>query len=310
MRILLTGASGFIGSHLLAKLLKNNIPVAIIRHSNNDPWRIKKYLKDIIVIDHSSDTITKNVSKIQEFSPDTLIHLGWYGVENKYRNNQNQIVENLSRTVSIFNMAHSAGVKTIIGLGSQAEYGPNIKPIDENMETVPTTIYGVAKLCSYQVLNLLCKQNDIRFSWLRLFSAYGPMDNSCWLIPMIILTLLKREVPSLTKGEQQWDYLYISDICDAIYSVFANPEAQGIFNLGSGKTHSIRSIAEKIRDIIDPSLPINFGKIPYGPDQIMYLRSNNGRLCKTTGWVPQIHLHEGLQTTIDWYRKNAKLFDS
>lgn len=310
MRILLTGASGFIGSHFLTKLLKNNIPVTIIRHSNNDPWRIKEYLKDIHVIDYKSNEISKNVSRIQEFSPDTLIHLGWHGVENKFRNNQNQLVENLNQTISIFNIAQLAGVKSIIGLGSQAEYGPNTKPIYETTETVPTTIYGVAKLCAYQVLNLLCKQNNIRFSWLRLFSAYGPMDNSSWLIPMIILKLLKREVPSLTKGEQQWDYLYVSDICDAIYSIAVNYNAHGIFNLGSGITTSIRSIAEIIRDIIDPSLQIDFGKIPYGPDQIMYLKSNNDRLCNTTGWIPQIQLHKGLQSTIDWYRKNAKLFDN
>jgi nucleoside-diphosphate-sugar epimerase len=143
----------------------------------------------------------------------------------------------------------------------------------------------------------------MRFAWLRLFSAYGPMDDSGWMIPSLIQQLLRRERPLLTAGTQLWDYLYVADAARAIAQVALTPQASGMFNLGSGRPETIRSVAERIRDAIDPKLPLGLGEVPFRPDQVMHLEADIGRLRATTGWSPEIDLNEGLRRTIAWFRE-------
>jgi nucleoside-diphosphate-sugar epimerase len=145
----------------------------------------------------------------------------------------------------------------------------------------------------------------IRYVWLRLLATYGPKDDVHHLIPTVILKLLAREKPSLTQGEQRWDYLYVEDAAEAIYSVALKAKAQGVFNLGSGEAYTIRSIAERIRDMIDPKLPLGFNEVPYRPDQVMNLQADISKLKNATGWEPKTSLDRGLEQAIEWYRHHT-----
>ncbi|MDQ2801049.1 MAG: GDP-mannose 4,6-dehydratase, partial [Armatimonadota bacterium] len=113
--------------------------------------------------------------------------------------------------------------------------------------------------------------------------------------------------PALILGEQRWDYLYIDDAVEAICRLALETEAQGVFNLGSGEAHTVRSWVETTRDLIDPSLPLGFGELPYRPDQMMLLQADISKLQAATGWQPQIGPREGLQRTIDWHRARRGL---
>jgi len=108
----------------------------------------------------------------------------------------------------------------------------------------------------------LTYESPLRLVWLRLFSAFGPRDNPDWMIPQLICHLLDGKTHALTAGEQRWDYLYVEDAAEAIYLAAVTPGIAGVFNLGSGQADCIRSIAEQIRDAIDPSLPLDLGRFP------------------------------------------------
>jgi len=151
----------------------------------------------------------------------------------------------------------------------------------------------------------LCEIYDIGFIWLRLLSTYGPMDDLQHLIPSVVLSLLRREKPVMTQGEQRWDYLFVEDVATAIYQAATSPNANGIFNLGSGQITTVKDIVERVRDLIDPELPLGLGEIPYRHDQIMRLQAEVSLLYKATDWKPQVSLDDGLEKTVQWYRENC-----
>lgn len=304
IRVLVTGATGFIGSHLLPRLLAANASVAILIRPRTDTWRIQSLLPRVVQIVGDLKDLDAVEGDIRKFAPEVIIHLAWYGVNNRYRNDPLQVDCNLRYTSALLQLAYRTGCKTWIELGSQAEYGPWNKQIDEETPTKPTTLYGTAKLCTCLIAQHLCAHFNMRFVWLRLFASYGPMDDLGWMIPSLVLSLLHGNRAALTEGVQRWDYLYVTDVAEAIYQVTGTPNAQGVFNLGSGQAYTVQSIAEQIRSLIDASLPLGFGELPYRPDQIMHLQADISRLRQATGWSPQVSLDEGLSHTVAWFKEN------
>lgn len=302
MRVLLTGASGFIGSHLLTQLLTHAIPTMVLLRERSNTWRINSQLPQVERINTDALEPELLLERVQAFAPDVLIHLAWYGVENSYAQDANQLVKNITYIQNLFTLAEQAGIKSIIGLGSQAEYGPRNAVLDEQALTQPTTLYGVAKLSAYYLLRALCARQQIRFAWLRLFSSYGPKDNTTWFIPYLILELLQGRVPQLTKGEQRWDYVYVEDVVSAIMRIAAHPTAAGIFNVGSGEANTVKQLAETIRDLLNPSIELALGAVPYRPDQVMHLQADINRLQQTVDWQPQVSLTQGIEKTVRWFK--------
>jgi UDP-glucose 4-epimerase len=302
MRILVTGATGFVGAHVLQRLSTENASLAILVRAGSNTWRIKPLLSSVSAIVGDLRNPRELAPAIADFEPDTVIHLAWSGVGNRYRNVQWQMDDNLASSIDLLRTAHAAGCRTWIGLGSQAEYGPMNGPVDEECPTQPTTMYGAAKLAACVLSRQVCALFGMRFVWLRLFSAYGPMDDSGWMIPSVILSLLRGERPAMTEGTQRWDYLFATDVADAICRTALNADVSGVFNLGSGQAHTVRSVAERIRDLIDPSRPLGFGEVAYRKDQVMHLQADISRLQVATGWSPSVTLAEGLARTVRWYR--------
>ena len=117
--------------------------------------------------------------------------------------------------------------------------------------------------------------------------------------------VLARDKPSLTPGEQCWDYLYVEDAAEALYQLALNPGAEGLFILGSGEAPSVRTIAECIRDMINPKSPLGFGEVPYRSDQVMRLQADISRLRREIDWQPRTSLETGLRQTVEWYRATS-----
>lgn len=303
MRALVTGASGFLGSSLTRLLVRAGHRVAILCRPESDLWRIADVLGGVARIQVELLGIEEAAGAIRQFAPEAVFHLAWHGVGNRHRDDFAQITRNLASSLALLRIARDSGCRVWVGLGSQAEYGPHNRLLDEEAETAPTTLYGAAKLCTYLLSRQLCSATSMRLVWLRLFSCYGPADNPDWLIPQLIARLLEGRGMALTEGVQRWDYLYVTDAARACYLAAQTPGAQGVYNLGSGQAYPIRSIAERIRNAIDPTLPLGFGEIAYRPDQVMHLQAEITRLQAATAWKPRVGLEAGLRRTIQWYRK-------
>jgi UDP-glucose 4-epimerase len=312
VRVLVTGGTGFIGSAIVTGFIGSAIvhelasrghDVAYLAREGSRAWRLdemgtraRRLTGDLSDAGSYSDAIAA-------FRPETLVHSAWFGVGNHDRNDIRQL-DNVPQSAALLRQAVDAGIKLFVGFGSQAEYGPRANKSDEEATLSPTTLYGAAKVASFHASRLQCQLAGVRFAWMRLFSTYGPRDEAYWMLPGLILKLLAGERPPLTEGRQQWDYCHVADTERAVAAVVESPSAAGPFNVGAGRTQSIRQIAEWIRDNAAPGAPLGFGEVPYRPDQVFHLEADISRLTAATGWTPRVSLEEGLRETVDWYRRN------
>lgn len=299
MRVFVTGAGGFIGSHIVKALLAQKHKVAVLRRPGSNPKRLANLPIEYIDVQSQVgklDSLEQN--KLSEFMPDVVIHAGWVGVGNSQRNDPIQL-ENIELTSNILRASNLAGAQHFIGFGSQAEYGRCEGSINENQSLSPTTLYGAAKSAAGIIARVESELSKMEYTWVRVFSTYGPGDEPYWMVQDVARQLLLGKSPSLTPGTQLWDYLYVEDAAEAIVSIVELKSGLGVINLGSGTTSTIRNIVEMMRDIANPDVEINFGAVGFRDDQVMHLEADISKLSQATGWKPRVSLKDGLTITIE-----------
>ena len=306
MRCLVTGASGHLGSYLTRHLLDRGEEVIILARPESDLWRLEGVLDRVKMICVDLSKIATRAEEIHRVAPETVFHCAWSGVTRDTRNRPEQFASNIVGALQLFDVTRDAGCQCWVGIGSQAEYGPQSRALREDLVPRPDSAYGMAKLCLGQALQTLCELSNIRYVWLRLLATYGPKDNSEHLIPSVICKLLVGARPPLTRGEQIWDYLYIEDAVEAIRLAATNPAVKGIYNLASGNGCPVREIVTRLRDMIDPALPLGFGETAEGPGKAVDLRADVTRLHRAIDWRPRIDLETGLRKTADWYKNRGQ----
>jgi len=301
MKVVLTGATGFIGSAVAAELLARGHAVFALTRPESDLSRLKRFGGwNGISCDSWRDSVVKK--NLLTVSPDTFVHCAWQGVVGAERNAAWQITTNLRITSDALELAKAVGCSHWVSLGSQAEYGNLNHRISEACPLRPTTVYGKAKLIAGQAALAYCDAEGMKATIMRVFSTYGPGDAPSWFIPYIIREFSAQRAPKLTACEQLWDYLYVTDAARAIVSV-VETRAVDVFNLGSGRAVQLRAVVELIKKEMNVTEEPDFGAVQYRPDQVMCLEADITRLTQATGWTPTVSLESGIRNTVKFTTK-------
>lgn len=298
-KVIITGPTGAIGIALIKKCIKEKTQVlAICRKGSKRVERIPKHpLVQILECDLSD---LKNLNPKKDIKYDVFYHLAWEATIGDGRNDMPTQIKNIEYTLDAVGLAERMECHTFIGAGSQAEYGRVEGRLSEKTPAFPENGYGMAKLCAGQMSRIECSKRGICHIWTRILSVYGPYDGDSTMIQSVIQKLLKGERPSLTLGEQKWDYLYSGDAAEAMYLLGDKGIDGSIYCIGSGHAIPLRKYIEQLRDWINPELSLGFGDIPYGEKQVMYLCADISKLRKDTGFVPKTDFKTGIKSTIEW----------
>jgi nucleoside-diphosphate-sugar epimerase len=300
MKVLITGANGFLGSHIVKYFLtKNESIYGISLHSN----RLNGILNQIQFKSCDINNIKNIEREISNFSPEVVIHCAWDGGNNFLETQSSlQFHNNLPGLACLMEIIKKNKVSHFVGIGSGSEYGNVDSIITESTIESPINLYGTCKLMAKLYTERFCKTENIMWTWVRPFYIYGPNDVQNRLITKTITSCLKNEEMNLNNCEFIVDYLYINDFVDAIHKLILF-RTEGIFNVCSGIPYQVKFIVEKIHSMIGNKNLINFGAIPERDNHPSKILGSNQKLIKAIDkWIPTIHIDEGLLDVINYYK--------
>ena len=283
-KILLTGATGMIGSAIVREALKQNYEITcVVRKGSPRAANIPQDSRVNIVECDISDYKTLEL----DGSCDVFMHLAWDKTSVGGRDDVDCQLRNVEYALDAVRLAKRAGCSVFIGAGSQAEYGVQSVPLTPDLPVKPESGYGIAKYAAGKFSAMLCKQLGLRFNWLRILSVYGPNDGENTLISYVVRELKAGRSPELTKCEQTWDYLHCDDAARAFFAVAERGVDGKFYPLGSGRGRPLSEYVMDLQKKIAPNVPVKFGAKEYYPHQPMFLVADISELTADTGWRPE-----------------------
>jgi nucleoside-diphosphate-sugar epimerase len=305
-KVLITGISGFIGSHLARRLVEEGADVyGLVRNSSN-LWRIQDF-KSQIKLHYIDLRDFRGVGKaVQDIKPQKVFHLGAYVDVSRSSKVIDEMVEvNLKGTLNLLRTLDETGYDCFINTGTSEEYGDNPAPFREEQIPNPISPYSASKAAITLFCQMLHKTNKLPIVTLRPFLTYGPGQESNMLIPSLIKKTLKGETFEMTRGEQTREFNYVDDIVDGFIKASINLRAVGeIINIGNGVEYEVRDVVAIILRLMNSSLKPKVGALDYRPGETWHFYCDNTKAREILGWEPKIKLEDGLTMTINWFRKH------
>lgn len=291
-KIIVTGATGCVGSAIVRRALAQGMEVTCIVHEGSR--RLGNLPQDERVKIVECNLSNYNSLNI-DGQHDAFIHMAWEKTFGASRDDAEVQMRNIQYTLDACHLAKRCGCTVFVGAGSQAEYGVQSVDLTPNLPVNPESGYGIAKYAAGKLSAMLCKSLGIRQNWVRILSVYGPNDGENTLISYVIRELKVGRSPELTKCEQIWDYLYADDAGDAILAIAEKGVDGKAYPLGSSIGRKLSDYIEDIRQAINPSVEVKLGVREYYPHQPMHLVADIKDLNEDTDWKPCIPFEEGIK---------------
>lgn len=299
MRLLLTGATGFLGSNLVDLLGHcdvgtdgaGELHVAVRSPVDLGPQ----------VTSHQLDLFDGGAvdAFMERVAPTHLCHLAWLGPEHRDRYRSPENARWVEASKRLFRAFRASGGQRLVQLGSCIEYGNARSGVRVESQVLrPDTAYGRAKAELSALTEALAV--DLSTAVARPFFCYGAHEQPDRLVPSIILALDRGQPIELTEGRQRRDYLDARDVAAALLALLRS-DATGPFNIGAGEAVEVRSIAERLGRIAGRPELLRFGARPEGADTAAEIVADIERLTTHTDWKPRISLERGLADTTDWW---------
>jgi nucleoside-diphosphate-sugar epimerase len=298
-RIVVTGATGFIGRHCLPLLEQKGYEIHAFssqprQNENNSPicWHLidlfdQKRLKALMA----------------ELCPSHLLHLAWVVEPGKWINspkNYRWVEASLDLLLAFMD----SGGKRAALAGSCAEYDWRYSYCKEGLTPLnPQTVYGTCKHSLQLMFDVIIKYTDISGVWGRIFFAYGPHEHPDRLVSSVIRSLLLNRPAKCSHCNQLRDYLYVKDVADAFITLLES-NAVGPVNIASGLPIALKKIVFKIAEMLDGKDLLRLGSINTSPDEPTLLAGDITRLSKEVGWKPKYSLDQGIKESINWWEHN------
>lgn len=316
-RVLVTGAGGFIASHLVERLVAEGARVrAFVRYnSRNDPGMLKLIPADIfsqVEIMQGDLRDNEAVRKVVQ-GMDTVFHLGaLIAIPYSYVNPREVVDVNIMGTLNVLMAARDSGTRRVVHTSTSEVYGTaQYVPIDEKHPLQGQSPYSASKIGADRLAESFYRSFEVPVVTLRPFNTFGPRQSARAVIPTIITQALTREEVKLGSLEPSRDFTFVADTVEGFLRVASADNVLGEeINLGNDNTIRIGDLAEKIFSIIGKTPPLiaDPQRVRPGKSEVMKLWASNRKAKEMIGWEPRVSLDEGLRRTVEWIRNHLNLY--
>jgi nucleoside-diphosphate-sugar epimerase len=294
-RLLVTGASGFVGRQAIAHLCGRGVEVHAAADRTLEGEVSGPVWHEVDL--HDGSAVDRLMAAIR---PDGLLHGAWYAVHGRFWNSLEN-VRWVESSLRLFRAFAACGGRRIVGVGSCAEYDWSTGNCAEDAPLKPHTLYGCCKASLGAMLLAWAKEAGLSAAWGRLFLLYGPHEDPRRFVPSVIQSLLRGEPTSCTSGVQARDLLHVEDAGRALAELLLS-KAEGPANIASGTAVPLKDVAGFLGSELGRPDLVRLGALANRPDDPPRLCGAPTRLTQEVGWKPSRSLEDGLRDTIAWWR--------
>jgi len=295
-RVLVTGATGFIGRQSLAPLLARNFEVHAITNVPPlpSPAEVRWHAGDLMDPQSVASILT-------EVRPSHLLHFAWFVEPGKFWTSPEN-VRWLRASLGLLEAFAATGGQRVVMAGSCTEYDWRAgECVEGETPLVPESLYGACKHALQTVLEKYAAQVGLIAGWGRIFFLYGPHEARSRLVPSVILSLLRGEAARCTHGQQVRDFMHVEDVGGA-FAALLDSAVCGPVNVASGQAVKIADVVGTIAAQLGRAELVQLGAIAAPPNEPPRVVGCVRRLREEVKWTPRYDLESGLRQTIGWWR--------
>ncbi|MDO8962992.1 MAG: NAD-dependent epimerase/dehydratase family protein [Coriobacteriia bacterium] len=297
-RVLVTGASGFIGRRLVARLLSAGAQVHAIDLVPSGAAGVTEYLCDL-------RDAAATAAAVDSADPSVVFHLAAFKQRTAAPDAfADAVLDNITGTLDlVVPLCGRPGLRALVAVGTAEEYAGREPLYSESMREAPVSAYSFSKTSMVHMLQTFHRVHGLPAVVLRPTIAYGPGQGTEMFLPALIEAMMRGDRFPMTAGEQMRDFIYVDDVVEALVAAASTPSASGgIFNVGSGESVMLRHVAMRVERLAGRAGLLGLGEVPYRAGESMAYAVDISSARSVLGWSPAVGLDEGLAITVESYR--------
>ena len=303
-KVILTGATGFVGNAVLRELIKNNIYVIAISRSDSP-----KNIPDSDLVRYISCDLSEMnslVNKISDKDIDTFYHFAWNGSAGPARADTNLQLKNAQWTIDSLNVAKELGCNRFVAAGSIMEHETIAAAYTQGNKSGLGYIYGSGKLVAHTMAVSVAASIGIDLIWAEITNAYGIGELSARMVNTTLRKIIHGENPQFTAGTQNYDFVYIDDVARAFYLIGKNGKPFNDYLIGSSTARPLKEFLLEMKNSVAPNLDFIFGDVPFTGVDLPLEKYDCRKTEEDTGFKASISFAEGTRRTIEWLKEVEK----
>lgn len=304
-RVIITGATGFVGANLARRLLREEHEVHLLVRPGHAAWRIAEICQDVRLHElqlHDAGAVTRVVGEIR---PEWIFHLAAYGAYSRQTDLEQMVLTNINCTINLINACLKTGFEAFVNTGSSSEYGFKDHAPAESDPLEPNSHYAVTKAAATMFCRYTAQSRRVHLPTLRLYSVFGPYEDPGRLLPALILRGLKGELPPLADPNVARDFVYVDDVVEAclLAARVRTQEWGAIYNVGTGVTTTLREVVNVARRVMNIGAEPVWNAMPNRSWDTNVWVSDNRKICSALRWQYRNNFEAGFRLMLDWFRQ-------
>ena len=303
-RVLMTGATGFVGANLARRLVNDGHETHLLVRPGWSPWRIEGIRPDVRLVEAGLDDLKRLTAIVARIRPDWIFHLAVFGAYSHQAGIHQMIDTNVVSTINLVEACLRHGFEAFINTGSSSEYGFKDYAPSEQAWLEPNSHYAVTKAAATLYCRHTAQARQVHLSTLRLYSVYGPFEEPTRLLPALIVNGFENQLPPLVNPTIARDYVFVDDVVDAYIFAAARPgqEIGAVYNVGTGIQTSLGELVASARRILTITAEPIWGSMANRQWDSATWVADSRAIQRALGWQPRYDIESGVGAMAAWFR--------